>query len=110
MVNSSGAMIAMSTTMTLKGSVKFSMKKLIAGGEMTSSTYTGPGELLPFLSEKAPLHAGNGITGAGLQLLPAVPAGDPRYLELQLDPFPDAVIQIQAWQFEQSHARKFPKN
>jgi len=39
-------MIAMSTTMTLKGQVKFSMKKLIAGGEMTTSTYTGPGELL----------------------------------------------------------------
>ncbi|KAG5290007.1 DUF124 domain-containing protein [Histoplasma ohiense] len=41
-----GAMIAMSPTMTLKGSIKFSMKKLIAGGEMSSSTYTGPGELL----------------------------------------------------------------
>lgn len=39
-------MIAMSPTITLKGAVKFSMKKLIAGGEMTSSTYTGPGELL----------------------------------------------------------------
>ena len=39
-------MIAMSPTVTLKGSVKFSMKKLIAGGEMTHSTYTGPGELL----------------------------------------------------------------
>lgn len=36
----------MSPTMTLKGSIKFSMKKLIAGGEMSSSTYTGPGELL----------------------------------------------------------------
>ena len=42
----SGVMIAMSPTVTLKGAVKFSMKKLIAGGEMTSSTYTGPGELL----------------------------------------------------------------
>jgi uncharacterized protein (AIM24 family) len=41
-----GAMIAMSPTMTLKGSVKFSMKKLIAGGEMMHSTFTGPGELL----------------------------------------------------------------
>ncbi|KAI9855371.1 MAG: hypothetical protein M1813_009829 [Trichoglossum hirsutum] len=41
-----GAMIAMSPTVTLKGSVKFSMKKLIAGGEMSTSTYTGPGELL----------------------------------------------------------------
>jgi uncharacterized protein (AIM24 family) len=41
-----GAMIAMSPTMTLKGSVKFSVKKLIAGGEIMHSTFTGPGELL----------------------------------------------------------------
>jgi hypothetical protein len=41
-----GAMIAMSPTMTLKGAVKFSMKKLVTGGEMAVSTYTGPGELL----------------------------------------------------------------
>lgn len=39
-------MIAMSPTVGLKGAVKFSMKKLIAGGEMMTSTYTGPGELL----------------------------------------------------------------
>jgi len=39
-------MIAMSPTMTLKGSIKFSVKKLIAGGEMMHSTFTGPGELL----------------------------------------------------------------
>ena len=39
-------MIAMSPTVTLKGAIKFSMKKLIAGGEMATSTYTGPGELL----------------------------------------------------------------
>ena len=39
-------MIAMSPTVTLKGAIKFSMKKLIAGGEITTSTYTGPGELL----------------------------------------------------------------
>lgn len=36
----------MTPTITLKGSVKFSFKKLIAGGEMAQSTYTGPGELL----------------------------------------------------------------
>ena len=36
----------MSPTVTLKGAVKFSMKKLIAGGEMSVSTFTGPGELL----------------------------------------------------------------
>jgi uncharacterized protein (AIM24 family) len=41
-----GCMIAMSPTMTLKGAVKFSMKKLVTGGEMSVSTYTGPGELL----------------------------------------------------------------
>jgi uncharacterized protein (AIM24 family) len=39
-------MIAMSPTITLKGAIKFSMKKLLAGGEMATSTYTGPGELL----------------------------------------------------------------
>ena len=39
-------MIAMSPTVTLKGAVKFSMKKLIAGGEIATSTYTGPGEVL----------------------------------------------------------------
>lgn len=41
-----GAMIAMSPTMTLKGAVKFSVKKFVTGGEMSMSTYTGPGELL----------------------------------------------------------------
>ena len=41
-----GAMIAMSPTIQLKGAVKFSMKKLLAGGEMSHSNYTGPGELL----------------------------------------------------------------
>lgn len=41
-----GAMIAMSPTITLKGAIKFSMKKLLVGGEMSHSTYTGPGELL----------------------------------------------------------------
>lgn len=39
-------MIAMSTTITLKGSIKISLKKFIAGGEMAHSTFTGPGELL----------------------------------------------------------------
>ncbi len=47
-------MIAMSPTVTLKGAIKFSMKKLIAGGEIATSTYTGPGELLfapPYLGD-----------------------------------------------------------
>ncbi|KAK3370319.1 tryptophan RNA-binding attenuator protein-like domain-containing protein [Podospora didyma] len=42
----SGAMIAMSPSIVVKGAYKFSMKKLVAGGEMTQSTFTGPGELL----------------------------------------------------------------
>ncbi|KAI9849849.1 MAG: hypothetical protein M1837_000063 [Sclerophora amabilis] len=41
-----GAMVSMSPTVTLKGSVKFSMMKMLSGGEMSTSTYTGPGELL----------------------------------------------------------------
>ncbi|KAL6721514.1 hypothetical protein ACLMJK_000618 [Lecanora helva] len=41
-----GIMIAMSPTVTLKGAIKFSMKRIIAGGEIATSTYTGPGELL----------------------------------------------------------------
>jgi uncharacterized protein (AIM24 family) len=43
---SPGAMIAMSHTMTLKGNLKFSLKKALMGGDMSKSTYTGPGELL----------------------------------------------------------------
>lgn len=39
-------MIAMSPTVTMKGAVKFSMKKLLVGGEMAASQYTGPGEIL----------------------------------------------------------------
>lgn len=41
-----GAMIAMSPTITLKGDFKFSVKKMIVGGHMAQSTFTGPGELL----------------------------------------------------------------
>jgi hypothetical protein len=41
-----GVMIAMSPTIMLKGAVKFSVKKLLIGGEMAHSTFTGPGELL----------------------------------------------------------------
>ena len=39
-------MISMSPTVTLKGAMKFSVKKLIVGGEISHSTFTGPGELL----------------------------------------------------------------
>ncbi|KAI1274090.1 tryptophan RNA-binding attenuator protein-like domain-containing protein [Xylaria sp. FL0933] len=41
-----GVLIAMSPTITLKGEYKFSMKKLVASGEMGHSTFIGPGELL----------------------------------------------------------------
>ncbi|KAM0339138.1 hypothetical protein ACHAPU_011050 [Fusarium lateritium] len=41
-----GAMIAMSPSVTLKGQIKFSMKKMISGSDMSSSTYIGPGEVL----------------------------------------------------------------
>jgi len=41
-----GAMIAMSHSVTLKGNVKFSMKKMLIGGDVTHSTFTGPGEVL----------------------------------------------------------------
>ncbi|KAF2875405.1 tryptophan RNA-binding attenuator protein-like domain-containing protein [Massariosphaeria phaeospora] len=39
-------MIAMSHTVTLKGNIKFSLKKALVGGDMAKSTFTGPGELL----------------------------------------------------------------
>lgn len=42
----SGSMVAMSSTMTLKGQVKFSMKKVISGADVKSSRYVGPGELI----------------------------------------------------------------
>jgi hypothetical protein len=46
MLISVGAMISMTPTITLKGAIKFTMKKLIAGGELAHSIFTGPGELL----------------------------------------------------------------
>lgn len=41
-----GAMIAMSHSVTLKGNVKFTLKKFVVGGEIAHSTFTGPGEVL----------------------------------------------------------------
>ncbi|KAM0528295.1 hypothetical protein ACHAPS_002137 [Verticillium nonalfalfae] len=41
-----GTMIAMSPTVILRGQLKFSMKKLVAGAELAQSTFTGPGEVL----------------------------------------------------------------
>jgi uncharacterized protein (AIM24 family) len=40
------AMIAMSPSVSLKGSVHLTLKKLIAGEHITHSTFTGPGEVL----------------------------------------------------------------
>ncbi len=36
----------MPPTITLKGTMKFSLKKALIGGDMSKSIYTGPGELL----------------------------------------------------------------
>ncbi|KAJ5711660.1 hypothetical protein N7488_005816 [Penicillium malachiteum] len=46
-----GVMLAMSSTMTLRGEFKFSVKKFLAGSKFGVSTYTGPGELIlaPFI-------------------------------------------------------------
>jgi uncharacterized protein (TIGR00266 family) len=41
-----GSMIAMSPTVSLRGQVKFSVKKMVIGGDMGQSTFTGPGEIL----------------------------------------------------------------
>lgn len=41
----SGAMIHMSATIGLSGKIKFSMKKLFTGSEMSESTYAGPGRI-----------------------------------------------------------------
>ncbi|KAI3326755.1 tryptophan RNA-binding attenuator protein-like domain-containing protein [Xylariaceae sp. AK1471] len=41
-----GVLVAMSPTITLKGEYKFSMKKLVAAGDLGHSTFIGPGELL----------------------------------------------------------------
>ena len=39
-------MLAMSPSVTCQGEVKFSVKRLIAGGHMAISHYTGPGEVI----------------------------------------------------------------
>lgn len=55
----------MSPSIQLKGSYKFSMKKLVAGGEMAQSVFTGPGELLlapPMLGDITTLRVAGGET------------------------------------------------
>lgn len=59
-----GAMVAMSPTVTLKGQMKFSLKKLVAGGDFASSLFTGPGELLlapPGLGDIVPIRIEPGV-------------------------------------------------
>lgn len=41
-----GAMVTMQATVQIKGNFKFSLKKMVTGGEMAESTYTGPGEVV----------------------------------------------------------------
>lgn len=49
----------MTPSVTLKGKVKFSLKKMFTGGEMAISTFTGPGEVLlapPSLGDIVPIQ------------------------------------------------------
>jgi len=41
-----GAMVAMDSSVQIKGKLKFSLKKLVTGSEMSESLFTGPGEVL----------------------------------------------------------------
>lgn len=41
-----GVLIAMTPTITLKGEYKFTMKRMLSGGDIGQSTFIGPGELL----------------------------------------------------------------
>ncbi|PYI02072.1 DUF124-domain-containing protein [Aspergillus sclerotiicarbonarius CBS 121057] len=41
-----GVMIAMTPSMSLRGSLSFGFMKALAGGQLARSTYTGPGEVL----------------------------------------------------------------
>ncbi|KAI0762121.1 tryptophan RNA-binding attenuator protein-like domain-containing protein [Trametes elegans] len=41
-----GSMVAMDATVKIRGKLKFSVKKMFTGGEMSESTFTGPGEVL----------------------------------------------------------------
>lgn len=64
-----GAMIAMSHSVTLKGNINFSVKKMLVGGEMAHSTFTGPGEVLlapPALGDLSLLKlSGNEVWSVG---------------------------------------------
>ncbi|CAF3328349.1 unnamed protein product [Rotaria sp. Silwood2] len=45
-----GAMVAMSSEVTINGKFNFSFTELLTGGEMAQTTFTGPGEVLLSLS------------------------------------------------------------
>lgn len=63
-------MIAMTPTITLRGNLKFSMKKLMAGGDFGHSTFTGPGEVIfapPMLGDIATIAlTGNETWSVGM--------------------------------------------
>ena len=41
-----GAMVTMQPTVQIRGNLKFSFKKMVTGGEMAESWFTGPGEVV----------------------------------------------------------------
>jgi Mitochondrial biogenesis AIM24 len=41
-----GAMVTMQPTVQIRGNLKFSWKKMVTGGEMSESWYTGPGDVV----------------------------------------------------------------
>ena len=77
----------MSPTVTLKGAIKFSMKKLIGGGEIATSSYTGPGEVLfapPFLGDVTTLRlTGNEMWNVGKDAFMACTQGVVKELKNQ---------------------------
>jgi uncharacterized protein (AIM24 family) len=41
-----GAMVTMDPSVQIRGNFKFSFKKMVSGGDMSESWYTGPGDVL----------------------------------------------------------------
>lgn len=80
-------MIAMSPTVTLRGSVKLSLKKVIAGAHITHSTFTGPGEVLltpPMLGDITDIRlSGGGEWSVGRDAFLACTTGVTKELKRQ---------------------------
>jgi uncharacterized protein (AIM24 family) len=81
-------MIAMSPTTTLKGSVRITLKRLLAGAHITHSTFTGPGEVLlapPMLGDITPvmLSAGSKEWNVGKDAFLACTQGVTKELKRQ---------------------------